>query len=339
MSRNLTRRLRELGVSICFSSYQSGLLHTVGSGPDGISQVQHCAVRKPMGLHYSPGDGLFVACSDHILRFADVLRRGELANEIFDACFLPRTTHHTGNLDAHDLSLAADGTPMFVNTRYNCLSRLSTIHSFEVVWKPTFITAIVPEDRCHLNGLAMLDGAPAYVTAVSRSNVIDGWRDRRQGGGVVIDVRNNQIVCEGLSMPHSPRIHNGTLWLLNAGKGELGYVDHAPGLPGRFVPKAFCPGFLRGLVLVKNYAFVGLSKPRYQRFEGLELDNRLKEADSEAWCGVQVIDINTGVCVDWLRIDGGVTELYDVIAIPDKQCPFIRSPTTMGDDPVVTFER
>ncbi|MCB1575651.1 MAG: TIGR03032 family protein, partial [Xanthomonadales bacterium] len=212
-----------------------------------------------------------------------------------------------GGLAIHDVGVGDDGRVYFVNTSFNCLATTSDRHSFVPVWCPPFIDALVNEDRCHLNGLAMRDGRPAYVTAVSRSNTIDGWRDRRDGGGVVIDVATDRIVCEGLSMPHSPRWHDGQLWLLNSGTGELGVVAGLESGTGRFEPRAFCPGFLRGLAFHKGHAFVGLSKPRHQRFEGLPLDARLAAADSEAWCGLQVIDLASGACADWFRIDGDVT--------------------------------
>jgi uncharacterized protein (TIGR03032 family) len=240
---------------------------------------------------------------------------------------VPRTVHVTGELDAHDVAVDGAGRPIFVNTRFNCLATVSDRYSFEAVWRPPFISALVDEDRCHLNGLAVHRGEPAYVTAVSRSDTIDGWRDRRAEGGVAIDVRSGAIVCEGLSMPHSPRLHDGALWLLNSGTGELGVV-HLPanGSKGRFEPVAFCPGFLRGLAFHGRYAFVGLSKPRYRRFEGLALDARLTAADSEPWCGIQVIDLETRSCVDWFRIDGQVAELYDIAVIPGYACPMAVSP-------------
>src|SRR3954466_1251607 len=173
-----------------------------------------------------------------------------------------------------------DGRVVFVNTLYNCLAPPSERHSFAPLWKPPFISAIVKEDRCHLNGLAMAEGVPRYVTAVSRSDTIDGWRDRRASGGVVVDVQTGEIVIGGLSMPHSPRIYRDRLWLLNSGTGELGWIE--PGeseATGKFHVVAFCPGFLRGLAFHGKYAFVGLSKPRYQRFEGLALDRKLADAD------------------------------------------------------------
>ena len=172
----------------------------------------------------------------------------------------------------------------------------------------------------------MDNGEAAYVTAVSRSDTIDGWRDRRDNGGVVIDVRSNKVVCEGLSMPHSPRLHNGELWVLNSGTGELGVVEGAAKGKGKFVPRVFCPGFVRGLTIQNGYAFVGLSKPRYKRFEGLALDQRLKDADSEPWCGIQIIDLAKGVCAEWFRIDGDVKEIFDVAVINGHACPMSIGP-------------
>ena len=113
--------------------------------------------------------------------------------------------------------------------------------------------------RCHLNGLALVDGEPAYVTAVSRSDVPSGWRERRQDGGCVIDVRSNEVILTGLSMPHSPRWYRGKLWLLNSGTGDFGYVDEKT---GAFEPLAFCPGYLRGLAFHGDCAVVGLSLER-----------------------------------------------------------------------------
>lgn len=321
LSSGLIARLSGLGVSLAFTSYQSGFLYLLGSSPAHGPQLHQSAVRKPMGLSADGADGLILAAGMSIIHYRNVLRPNQQINHVFDACYVPRTIHTTGVLDAHDVSLDRDGRIIFVNTRFNCLATLSATHSFEEVWRPPFISARADEDRCHLNGLAMQDGRPAYVTAVSCSDTIDGWRDRRWNGGVVLDVATGEIVCRGLSMPHSPRLHRGELWVLNAGTGELGVVAG-----GKFEPKIFCPGFVRGLAFHGNLAFVGLSKPRYKRFEGLPLERRLNDADSEPWCGIQVIDLDQGICVDWFRIDGPVEELYDLALIKGHTCPMALSP-------------
>lgn len=339
LSGGLVNLLSRLSVSFVFTSYQSGLLYFVGRSPNGGAHLHQSAMPKPMGLHLDDAGRLTLMGGYQIMRLENVLEPDQRINHVFDACYVPRTIHVTGQLDGHDVGVDKDGRTVFVNTRFNCLATVSSRHSFEPVWKPPFISEIVDEDRCHLNGLAMDNGVPRCVTAVSRSNTIDGWRDRRENGGVVIDVQRNQIICEGLSMPHSPRMHNGQLWVLNAGTGELGIV-HLPekdGEIGRFEPRVFCPGFLRGLAFHGHYAFVGLSKPRYQRFEGLALDQKLQDADSEPWCGVQVIDLNTDTCAEWFRIDGAIAELYDVEIIPGFACPMAVPPSSSEAANLITF--
>lgn len=353
VSGGLAARLAQMGASFALTSYQSGLLYFVGRNPKGGINIHQTQLPKPMGLsmdgrgatpdsqNAGSANGLTLTCGYQIMRFENVLQAGQAINNTFDACYVPRTVHVTGALDAHDVGIDANGEVIFVNTRFNCLASTSTRHSFKVLWKPPFISDLVDEDRCHLNGLAMENGKPKYVTAVSRSNTIDGWRDRRADGGIVMDVDSGEVVCEGLSMPHSPRMHNGKLYVLNAGTGEFGVVEFKDGKNGKkgtFKPIAFCPGFLRGLSFHGNLAFVGLSKPRYKRFEGLELDQRLKDADSEPWCGVQIIDLNSGSCVDWFRIDGKIAELYDVEVVPGSVSPMAVPPVSDEAAKLVTYE-
>ncbi|MDQ0395035.1 TIGR03032 family protein [Labrys monachus] len=338
LSPGLVATLARLGGSLAFTSYQSGLLYMLGRDPKGGAHLYTTAILKPMGLAFDAAGGLTLCAGATIMRFRSGLRPHERINHTFDACFMPRTIHVTGELDAHDVGVDGEGRVVFVNTRFNCLATVSPQHSFEMVWKPSFISALVDEDRCHLNGLAMDGGKPAYVTAVSRSDTVDGWRDRRAEGGVVVDVRTDEVVCEGLSMPHSPRVHRGELWVLNSGTGELGVVRRPARGMGRFEPRVFCPGFLRGLAFHGSHAFVGLSKPRYKRFEGLALDQRLKDADSEPWCGIHVIDLDKGSCVDWLRIDGQVGELYDVAFLPGTACPMAVSPGSGDVTGLITFD-
>lgn len=317
ISSGFVALLGRLNISVALTSYQSGKFYLLGRNPKGGLMIDERLFQKAMGMHVE-GNTLLLATLFQIQRFENVLEAGQSINNTYDACYVPRITHTTGVLDAHDVGLLENGEVIFVNTRYNCLAKLSSKHSFTSVWKPSFISKIIDEDRCHLNGLAMDKGKARYVTAVSQSDTIDGWRDRRSGGGVVVDVATQEVVCSGLSMPHSPRIYNDKLWVLNSGAGELGWVDT---VAKKFTSVAFCPGFLRGLAFRGKYAFVGLSKPRYQRFEGLPLDDKLKAVDSEPWCGIQVIDLETGTCVEWFRIDGAIAEVYDVAVLPGVACP------------------
>ena len=263
-----------------------------------------------------------LATQYQLLRFDNVVPKGGAHGE-HDAVFSPHAIWVTGDVDAHDVALPADGRPMFVNTLFSCIATVSDGYSFKPLWRPPFVSKLAPEDRCHLNGLALEGGRPRYVTLVADSDVADGWRDRRADGGMLIDVATGEAVLRGLSMPHSPRLHDGRLWLLNSGTGELGFVDRDA---KKFVPVAFCPGYARGLAFVGPYAIVGLSLARENRtFQGLPLDQALAARGAEPRCGVLVIDTNSGDTVEWLRIEGVVRELFDVAVLPG-----IRNPAAIG---------
>jgi hypothetical protein len=159
----------------------------------------------------------------------------------YDKLYVPNG-YTKGGVDNHDVAVDADGRVVFVNTLLSCLATVSETHSFEALWKPRFVSKLAAEDRCHLNGLALRDGRPAFVTAVSRSDVADGWRDRRRDGGVLIDVDSNEVLAEGFSMPHSPRWRDGVLYLLDSGRGVFGKLDLAT---CKLEEIAFCPGMRR----------------------------------------------------------------------------------------------
>ena len=274
---------------------------------------------KVMGLASDGADRLWIATRFEIWRFENVLGPGQRTADGHDRLFVPRHSSVVGDLNIHDLGLQADGRDLWVNTRYNCLASASDTSSFVPRWHPPFLAGPQAGDCCHLNGLAMVDGLPGYVTCVSRSAEVDGWRDGRRDQGVVIDVASREVVVDGLSMPHSPRWHDGSLWLANAGTGELGRVDLER---GSFEPVVFGPGFLRGLCFVGDYAVVGSSKPRRgDIYSGLALDDALEQQNLQPHLGLFVVDLRRGELVEWLLIEGAVRELFDVCALGDVQRP------------------
>jgi uncharacterized protein (TIGR03032 family) len=316
-SRQFNAWLAEQRISLAFTTYQTGKLFFIGLQPDGRLSIFERTFNRCMGL-WSDGQMLWMSSLYQLWRFENALAPGQLADG-YDRLYVPQMGYTTGDLDLHDLVVDGRGRVVFVNTLFGCLATYSETESFIPLWKPPFLSKLAAEDRCHLNGLALEDGKPRYVTAVSQSDVADGWRDRRDDGGCVVDVTTNEVVCTGLSMPHSPRVYRGRLWLLDSGNGFLGTVDHAKGV---FEPITFCPGYMRGLAFVGDYAIVGLSKPRENKtFSGLKLDENLAGHDAEARCGLYVIDLRTGDVVHWLRIEGIVTELYDVVCLPNVTRP------------------
>jgi uncharacterized protein (TIGR03032 family) len=320
-SRQFTAWLAEQRVSLAFTTYQAGKLFLLGCKADGRLEVFNRTFNRCMGLHASP-DTLWMSSLFQLWRFENSLQPGQLYQG-YDRVYVPQVAYTTGDVDIHDIGVDQTGQPIFVNTLFSCLATVSERYSFQALWQPPFVSKLAAEDRCHLNGLAMAGGEPRYVTAVSQSDVGDGWRDQRRDGGVVVDVQTNEVVLEGLIMPHSPRLYRDRLWLLESGSGHFGYVDLGR---GRFEPVVFCPGYGRGLSFVGDYAVVGLSAARQNRtFSGLALDENLQAKRAQARCGLSIIDLRSGDAVHWVRIAGVVEELYDVAVLPE-----IRRPMAIG---------
>jgi len=316
-SRLFVSWLAEQHASLVFTTYQAGKLFFVGLNPNGELAIFNRSLARVMGLA-AHQQRLWVASLWQLWRFENALQPGE-SHGANDRWYVPQLAYTTGDIDVHDVAVDGNGEPVFVSTLFSCLARPDPQYSLRPFWKPFFVSRYAAEDRCHLNGLAMRDGEPAFVTCVGRSDANGGWREHRREGGLVIDVASNQIVAQGLSMPHSPRWYQGRLWVLNAGTGEFGQVELDS---GRFVPLAFCPGFLRGLSFIGDYAVVGISQQRENRsFTDLVLDQRLADRGVSARCAIQIIDLRRGDVVHELRIEGGIVELFDTAVLPGCRNP------------------
>lgn len=312
-SRLFSAWLAGTKASLAFTTYQAGKLFLIGLRADGRLSIHERTFPRSMGLGTGPGGTLWLSSLYQLWRFENFLEPGE-TREGHDALYVPVSGHTTGDVDIHDIATGEDGRPIFVVTRFNCLAALSEHASFRPVWRPPFIDRLAAEDRCHLNGVAMREGHPAFVTCVARSNLAEGWRAHRRSGGVVLDVASGATVAGGLSMPHSPRLHQGRLWLVQSGTGEFGHVELGT---GRFEPVCFLQGFARGLAFLGDHAVIGVSRPRENRtFEGLALHERLAREGAGPLCYLAVVNLATGDIEHRLVIEGVVEELYDVAAIP-----------------------
>lgn len=317
VTRQFPDWLLEQKCSLLFTTYQAGKLFLIGVQKNGQLSVFERTFPRCMGLCIDE-KSLYMSSLYQMWRFEDALLPGQ-AYDQYDAVYVPQMSYITGDLDIHDIAVDKNGDLIFVNTLFSCLAKVSLTHSFKPIWKPSFITKLAAEDRCHLNGMAMENGEPRYVTCVAQSDVHEGWRDHRHDGGSVIDVKTGEVVCTGLSMPHSPRLHKGKLWLLESGTGHFGTVNLEN---GQFERVAFCPGYARGLSFVNDFAVVGTSKCRQNgTFSGLDLDKNLTDKKVEARSGLYVIDLRSGDIVHSLRLEGVVEELYDVVILDNHRCP------------------
>ena len=301
--------LQHLRASLVVSTYQAGKVLVIGahSGQLAISIMDY---DRPMGVAIGQ-DKIAIGAGSaiHFLNSNHAAASNVKPAGSHDGCFVPHTSRHTGKILVHDLGWGTDGL-WVVNTLFSCLCTLDETHSFVPRWKPSFISQLADEDRCHLNGMAMEFGQPRFVSVLAQSDTAAGWRADKARSGCLIDVQSGETLASGLCMPHSPRIRNGELFVLNSGHGNLSRVDRST---GQLDPIESVPGYTRGLAFHGQFAFVGLSRIRETNvFGGLPIS----EHRDELCCGVAVIDMTTGKTVATFRFLSGVEEIFAVDVIP-----------------------
>jgi uncharacterized protein (TIGR03032 family) len=336
-SENLPSLLAQLNGSLLISTFSTGNVVAL-SAPQGQLVVTFHTFERPMGMAIQPG-WLLVGTRTQVWSLRnnpDIAARLEPRGR-WDACYLARFSHFTGNIQCHELAWVGtsktarpveqgakgEGTApelWIVNTLFSCLCAAHSSYNFVPRWRPSFVSALAPEDRCHLNGLAVDDGQTRYVTAMAETDTAQGWRPVKVGGGCVIDVVSNQTICRGLTMPHSPRLAGERLLVLHSGVGQLVTVDP---VSGRLETIAELPGYTRGLAVHGHLAFVGLSKVRTTAsLAGVPIaaqPERLK-------CGFAVVDLKTGQVVAHFEFVSGIDELFDIQVLPGASMPFISGP-------------
>jgi uncharacterized protein (TIGR03032 family) len=318
-SPNIPELLWDLECTIAITTYQAGKLIFISSAsPNDLVQLPR-TFNKPMGIAVE-GNKIAVATKNEVVVFADSPAHAPGYPEspnTYDHLYIPRSTYYCGDTDTHDLIWGKPGL-MAVNTRFCCLSVIDDDYSFKPLWKPSFISELIPEDRCHLNGLTLQDGLPKYVSALGDTNTAQGWREKKKDGGILIDVPTGEIVCRGLAMPHSPRIYNDKLYTLLSATGQLICVDTKT---GKYDVVNEFDGFVRGLARCGDYLFVGLSKLREKSSAFADLPIAKKSLNA----GIVVVYLPMGSIVGQIKYESSVEEIYDVQIIPNTRRPGMMS--------------
>jgi uncharacterized protein (TIGR03032 family) len=316
---NIPELIWDLECTIAITTYQAGkLIFMSATSPTDFVQLPR-TFNKPMGIAVE-GNKLAVASKSEVSVFADSPAHAPAYPEMpntYDHLYVPRATYFSGDIDTHDLIWGKPGL-MAVNTRFSCLSTIDDDYSFKPLWKPSFISELVPEDRCHLNGLTLQDGMPKYVSALGDTNVMGGWRERKKDGGIIMDVPTGEIVCSGLAMPHSPRIYNNKLYTLLSATGELICIDPQT---GKYDVVNQFDGFVRGMAKCGDYLFIGLSKLREKSSAFADLPIAKKSLSA----GIVVVYLPMGSIVGQIKYESSVEEIYDVQIIPNTRRPGMMS--------------
>lgn len=314
--------LAEVGCSLALTTYQAGKVILISSDGERLIQLPR-TFEEPMGLAID-GDRMAVATKHSIVLLANEPRLAPTYPRqpgTYDALYVPRSVHFAGALAVHDMVFTDQGL-VGVNTLFSCLFQLDPRHSFRPVWKPPFVSALAPEDRCHLNGLAAVGREIRYATALGRSDTAGGWREGKERGGVLMHVPSGEILLDGLAMPHSPRVYDGVLYLLLSATGELVAVEgagdadgHGSGLGYEVVNRV--PGFARGMARAGDYVFVATSLIRKKHtFGDLPLAGR-----KDVVCGVTILHLPSGAIVGGLEYLRSCEEIYDVQVLPGAKRP------------------
>lgn len=315
-SRDFAAWLAERRIALAVTTGTSGRLVLVGASPEGKLSLFLRAFDGAFGLHGN-GQTLLMASAFQIWRFENTVAPGKSASG-YDKLYVPRFAHTTGDVQAGDLAFAADGTILFANTLFSCVAAASPEFSFTPVWRPPFVTRLVPEDRCHLTGIALEDGLLRYVSAAAASDRASGWVRGIASGGLVLDAASDTIISQGLALPVSPRLREGRLWLNEAASGLFGFI-HLDN--GAFEEVAFCPGWLAGLAFIDGFAVVTTSTARDGRgIGGLPLEHNLESYSAKPQTAVCVIDLASGEVAHWLRFDG-LPEIRDVAVMRETVRP------------------
>lgn len=316
-SPQIPELLQKLNCSLAITTYQAGKVIFISpKDRDHLVQLPR-QFAKPMGMALE-GNKMALATINEVVVLAN---NAELARTypkqpgVYDGLFLPRTVYYTGESDIHDLHWTLNGL-LAVNTRFSCLAYLDDAYSFTPFWKPKFISTMNAEDRCHLNGVAMDNGMPRYVTVLGKTDTVQGWRATKATGGCVIDITTDEVVAENLPMPHSPRLYEGRLLVLLSGSGQLAEVNVAT---KTCTVLRQLDGFARGMDRIGDYLFIGLSKLRQTStaFADLPIARR------SVFCGIVVMHLPTASMAGFIRYENSVEEIYDVKVLPGMLRPGI----------------
>ena len=294
-SPTLPKLLWELGCTLVFSTYQAGkVIFIHATSPETIEQ-RALDFPRPMGLAVSD-QRIAVATREEVVVLTNT--------PAVEDTYVQEKTYFSGEVDTHDLAWGKDGL-WAINTLLSSMALTDEHSDFESQWRPPFVSDMAPEDRCHLNSMAMVDGQPEYVTAFGKVDTFEGWRENKVSGGILIDVPSGEIVLEGLPMPHSPRVYDGKLYLLLSATGELVCAEPET---GGYEVVAQLPGFVRGMARCGDYLFVGLSKLRKtsSTFAALPI------SEDALFSGIVIVSLSEGRIVEHLKYETGVEEIYDV---------------------------
>ncbi len=323
--------LNQNNISIAISTYQAGRVIFIGS-KDGITLTQiPVSFKKPMGISILDNK-LAVASMDSIRFFADdpkILKTAKLNDQGFDRAFLERAKYHTGTNDIHDIHFGK-GQIWGVNTLFSCICTFDINYSFVPKWKPPFISDLLPEDRCHLNGMVVEDGLPSFTTALSAGNHKNSWKENILESGILMSVPEGEILSDHLCIPHSPIKHENKIYLLESGLGNLVEYD----IENKSTKILYCfERFTRGMAIHNGMLFIAVSKVR----KSSKTFSKLSFTEKDYPAGIIIYSLNFNEVLGEIEYHETVEEIYDLKIIPNANKAVAMNEMQEIQNQVITF--
>ena len=218
---NFPALFRQLGQSLLVTTYQAGKLVMVRDEGDHLNS-HYRAFPAPMGLALANGGSkLAIGTTIQVWEFRDVPRRRPPleTNGTHDACYLPRSSHVTGNVLIHEMAYGAgehsgSSTPASLAWPRSTVSRANRAGGRRP--SPSWNRRIAATSTAWPWWTASRSTSPRWA---KRTKWLAGG-PTRPGAACLMDVDSNAILCRGLSMPHSPRWYGGRLWVCESGWGR-----------------------------------------------------------------------------------------------------------------------
>ena len=165
-------------------------------------------------------DSLWVFDRWQLWRFVDAMT--DPPNTVLRRFLLPQSGHTLGLVGASDLVITSAG-PLLASALFGCLALPDECMAFRAVWAPPWITALRPEGRSGLSGVAVRDGLADTVTLTTRNDE-PGADQVLEGQGLVISTEGDEVIG-GLTAPRHPRWWRSALLVAEGGSGRLLAVD------------------------------------------------------------------------------------------------------------------
>jgi uncharacterized protein (TIGR03032 family) len=281
------------------------------SEDDGQVRIVVQRLPGPMGLAID-GERLAIGCATDVRVMVDVSGPGD-----DERWFMPAGVRLLGAVSIHDLAWDDDGALWFTNTLFSTVCSIGEV-GFQPRWRPAFIPdEAAAVDACHLNGMAFDGRHVRFATALAATGEANGWRRQGPDAGVLLDDRG-EVLLDGLSLPHSPLLHDGRLFLLESGRGRLRAGASAETTLAEF------DGVTRGLAAAGDRLFIGQSPVRASSGATTEVLSRRfprKQASTVLACDLR------GNRVASLALPF-ISEISSVHVVPGGRANFLRA-----DDP------